>query len=143
MHFLASYYNMTIFHYKTPRIPEGRDYMLEINPHYVVRDFSDNLNVIDARWTDTESGLFIDITTVRKLANNPNGPDILSCKDKHEYREDYIFPLRDSFFEGQPVKIPYAYAEVLAAEYGQGSLTNTDFQKYVINSHLHYYLLRP
>ncbi|RAL68204.1 hypothetical protein DID88_008908 [Monilinia fructigena] len=27
--FLASYYNMTVFHYKTPRIPEGRDYMLE------------------------------------------------------------------------------------------------------------------
>lgn len=128
MHFLASYYNMTVFHYKTPRIPEGRDYMLEVNPHYLIRDQSDRLNVIDARWTDTESGLFIDITTVRKNHTHPAGPGILSCKDGHEYREEYIFPLRDSLFEGQTVKIPYAYAEVLAAEYGQHSLTNTDFQ---------------
>jgi hypothetical protein len=86
MQFLASYYNMTIFHYRTPRIPEGRDYMLEINPMYKVRDQSDKLNVIDARWVDTESGLFIDITTVRKNYTHPAGPGILSCKDGHEYR---------------------------------------------------------
>lgn len=86
MTFLASYYNMTVFHYKTPRIPEGRDYMLEINPHYKIRDQSDKLNVIDARWIDTESGLFIDITTVRKNYTHPQGPGILSCKDGHEYR---------------------------------------------------------
>jgi hypothetical protein len=77
---------MTVFHYKTPRIPEGRDYMLEINPHYKVRDQSDRLNVIDARWVDTDSGLFIDITTVRKNYSHPQGPGILSCKDGHEYR---------------------------------------------------------
>lgn len=86
MHFLASYYNMTVFHYKTPRIPDGRDYLIEVNPNYVKRDSSDAMNVIDARWTDTESGLFIDITAVRKLEGNSNGDDILSCKDKHEYK---------------------------------------------------------
>ena len=131
MYFLAAYYNMTVFHYKSPRIPHGRDYMLEINPHYVIRDQSDRLNVIDARWTDTESGLFIDITTVHQNRTHPKGSDILSCKDGHEYRESYIFPLRDSFFEGQAVKIPYAYAEVLSAEYGAKSLTNKDYQGYV------------
>lgn len=86
MHYLASYYNMTIFHYKTPRIPEGRDYMLEINPHYVNREQSDELNVIDARWIDTESGLFIDITTARYNLTHPAGADMLVCKDGHEYR---------------------------------------------------------
>src|SRR2546423_3686 len=85
MHFLASYYNMTIFHYRTPRIPNGRDYLLEINPNYVNREQTDRLNVIDARWTDTESGLFIDITTVRKNYTHPV-PGTLSCKDKHSYR---------------------------------------------------------
>jgi len=130
MQFLASYYNMTIFHYRTPRIPEGRDYMLEVNPKYKVRDQSDVLNVIDARWVDTDSGLFIDITTVRKNYTHPAGPGILSCKDGHEYRESYIFPLRDTFFEGQAAKIPYAYSEVLAAEYGKGSLTNTRYQNH-------------
>jgi hypothetical protein len=60
--------------------------MLEINPNYKVRDQSDTLNVIDARWVDTDSGLFIDITTVHKNLTHPAGPGILSCKDGHEYR---------------------------------------------------------
>lgn len=84
--YLASYYNMTVFHYKTPRIPEGRDYMLEINPHYANREQTDKLNVIDARWVDTESGLFIDITTARYNNTHPSGEGMLSCKDGHEYR---------------------------------------------------------
>jgi len=86
MHYLASYYNMSVFHYKTPRIPEGRDYMLEVNPHYVNRLQTDKLNVIDARWVDTTSGLFIDITTARYNLTHPAGPGMLVCKDGHEYR---------------------------------------------------------
>jgi len=86
MHYLASYYNMSVFHYKTPRIPEGRDYMLEVNPYYINREQTDKLNVIDARWIDTDSGLFIDITTARYNLTHPAGPGMLSCKDGHEYR---------------------------------------------------------
>jgi hypothetical protein len=86
MHYLASYYNMSVFHYKTPRIPEGREYMLEVNPHYVNREQTDKLNVIDARWVDTTSGLFIDITTARYNYTHPAGEGMLSCKDGHEYR---------------------------------------------------------
>ncbi|PVH77291.1 hypothetical protein DL98DRAFT_423943 [Cadophora sp. DSE1049] len=128
MHYLASYYNMSVFHYKTPRIPEGRDYMLEVNPHYVNREQSDKLNVIDARWVDTASGLFIDITTARYNLTHPAGAGMLSCKDGHEYRDSYIFPLRDTYFEGTPAKIPFAYKEVLEAEYKQKALTNTEFE---------------
>ncbi|QSZ37643.1 hypothetical protein DSL72_008742 [Monilinia vaccinii-corymbosi] len=128
MHFLASYYNMTVFHYKTPRIPEGRDYMLEINPNYVNREQSDKLNVIDARWVDTTTGLFIDITTARYNHTHPAGEGMMSCKDGHEYRDTYIFPLRDTFFEGAPAKIPFAYKEILVAEYHEQSLTVTDFE---------------
>ncbi|KAF5871770.1 putative mannosylphosphorylation protein [Botrytis fragariae] len=128
MHFLASYYNMTVFHYKTPRIPEGRDYMLEINPHYINREQSDKLNVIDARWVDTTSGLFIDITTARYNYTHPAGEGMMSCKDGHEYRDTYIFPLRDTFFEGAPAKIPFAYKEILEAEYHEKSLTLTEFE---------------
>ncbi|PQE18843.1 hypothetical protein CJF32_00006594 [Rutstroemia sp. NJR-2017a WRK4] len=128
MHYLASYYNMTVFHYKTPRIPEGRDYMLEINPNYINREQSDKLNVIDARWVDTTSGLFIDITTARYNYTHPAGEGMLSCKDGHEYRDTYIFPLRDTFFEGSPAKIPFAYKEVLEAEYHAKALTLTEFE---------------
>lgn len=86
IHYIASYYNMSVFHYRTPRIPEGRDYMLEVNPNYVNREQTDKLNVIDARWIDTTSGLFIDITAVRYNLTHPEGDGILSCKDGHEFK---------------------------------------------------------
>jgi len=135
MKFLGDYYNMTIHHYKSPRIPEGRDYMLEVNPKYTYRGVDDRLNVIDARWTDTDTGLFIDITTVRvnetAVAEGIEGA--LMCKDKHHYLEKDIFPLRESIFEDTPVKIPFAYVEVLEAEYGKKSLTTTTFEKHKWN----------
>jgi len=132
MTFLASYYNMTVFHYKTPRVPEGRDYMLEINPHYTNRGMDDKLNVIDGRWVDTYSGVFIDITTARKHIAPPGSEKegMLYCKDKHEYKEKDIFPLRDTFFEGAPAKIPYAYSELLKAEYGEKSMTLKTYEKH-------------
>jgi hypothetical protein len=86
MHFLASYYNMTVFRHRTSRFPKGRDYLLEINPHYVIRDDSDTENIIDARWIDMTSGLFIDITTARYDENHPEGKNVLTCKDGHQYR---------------------------------------------------------
>ena len=45
-------------------------------------------------------------------------------------QEKDLFPLRDSLFEGKPVKIPYNYAELLEEEYGKGSLTNIQFAQY-------------
>jgi hypothetical protein len=86
MHFLASYYNMTTFHYKTKRFPQKRPYLLEVNPHYVIRDDSDQDNVIDARWIDMTSGLFIDITTARYNKDHVQGADIMYCKDGHQFR---------------------------------------------------------
>ncbi|KAG6991260.1 switch 2 [Physcia stellaris] len=132
MHFLASYYNMTIHHYATSLMPTGgRNYMLEINPGYTNGSPDDKLNVIDARFIDTETGVFIDITTVR-IKEGEEG--ILQVKDRHEYKAKDIFPLRDSIFEGQPVKIPYNYAELLEEEYGKNSLTNTKFEHHTFNS---------
>ena len=129
MYYLAAYYNMSVFHYKTPRLPEGRDYLLEINPHYTNRDQSDWLNVIDARWIDTETGLFIDITTARYDPSHSVGEGVLVCKDGHEYRDTYLFPLRDTMFEGAPVKIPYRFRDLLEAEYGATALVNKDYHE--------------
>ena len=75
VHFLASYYNMTIHTY------EDRDYMLEINPKYTDASFKDRLNVIDGRWIDVTTGLFIDITAIRP---KPKAKGIFASKDKHE-----------------------------------------------------------
>ena len=75
VHFLASYYNMTIHNFKK------RNYLLEVNPKYTDNSYEDYLNVIDARWIDTETGLFIDITAVRP---RPGKKNVLCSKDQHE-----------------------------------------------------------
>lgn len=128
--YLADYYNMTIHSFKLPG-PDGKqenhNYLLEINPHYVDTSLNDKNNVIDARWIDTSTGLFIDITVVH---HNKTEPRNMYCKDKHRFLEADIFPLRSSEFEGVPVKIPYAYAPLLEEEYGADSLTNTLYQGY-------------
>jgi hypothetical protein len=78
---------MTEHHFDLPDAEGGRAYMLEINPNYVVKSEQDTMNKIDARWIDMSSGLFIDITSVRKDENKrKNGhPEALTCKDKHHY----------------------------------------------------------
>ena len=85
--YLAKYYNMTEYHFSIPEIEAGRNYLLEINPHYTIRGIEDKLNVIDGRWIDTDTGLFIDISTVRKnytaIAQGIKGA--LMCKDRHHY----------------------------------------------------------
>lgn len=87
IHFLADYYNMTEHHFDIPGVDGGRKYMLEINPNYVVKSTQDTLNKIDARWIDMSSGLFIDITAVRKdeEKRSQGNPEALMCKDKHHY----------------------------------------------------------
>ncbi|KXG53662.1 LicD [Penicillium griseofulvum] len=135
IHFLAEYYNMTEHYFDLPNVDGGRKYILDVNPNYVVKSERDTLNKIDARWIDMSSGLFIDITAVRKdEASRLNGrPEALMCKDKHNYDESDIFPLRDSFFEGVPVKVPYAYTYILEEEYGPIALTRTSFGGYIFN----------
>ncbi|RAK81111.1 putative mannosylphosphorylation protein (Mnn4) [Aspergillus fijiensis CBS 313.89] len=135
IHFLADYYNMTEHHFEIPGVEGGRTYLLEINPNYVIRSTDDKLNVIDARWIDTSSGLFIDITAVRKDDDRRErgDPGALMCKDGHRFDETEIFPLRNSYFEGVPVKIPFEYVRLLKKEYGSKSMTATTFQGHHFN----------
>lgn len=56
--------------------------MLEINPGYVNGSPDDWLNVIDGRWIDTETGVFIDITTARP---KPGEKGVVQIKDQHQY----------------------------------------------------------
>jgi hypothetical protein len=146
---LARYYNMTVHHYHFDDLDEqaqnimadtdaervkssSRSYMLEVNPNYINGSTADRLNMIDARWIDRENGLFIDITTLRRdvemEAQGHYGR--MMCKDKHQYLEEDIFPLRESVFENVPVRIPFAYSELLIEEYGPQSLASTVFQGY-------------
>ena len=91
MQFLASYYNLSVWHYHLPHIPEGRDYILEMNPDFAINGPNDKWNMIDGRWIDTETGLFIDITTLRpnKTARAEGVEGALMCKDRHHYLVRY------------------------------------------------------
>lgn len=86
LHFLADYYNMTEHQFEIPG-SGSRKYLLEINPNYLVKSEQDTLNKIDARWIDMSSGLFIDLTAVRKDEEkiSQGNPEALTCKDKHHY----------------------------------------------------------
>ncbi|KAK7418247.1 mannosyltransferase [Neonectria punicea] len=127
MYFLAAYHNMTIYYYKYGDMEKGRFFQLEVNPYFEHRDQDDTQNVIDARWIDMDTGLFIDITAARYNLDHEQGEGMLYDKHGHEYRDTYVFPLRDTTFEGVAAKIPFRYKEMLASEYGRKALMNTKF----------------
>lgn len=114
----------------------GKKYLLEVNPYYTNSSTRDRENVIDARWIDTSTGLFIDITTVHvqpivdpaaKKANDEDDIELYT-KDQHAYSYSQVFPLRASTFEGLPVYVPYNYEELLLDEYGYRSITHKSYR---------------
>ncbi|KAF1816504.1 hypothetical protein P152DRAFT_126530 [Eremomyces bilateralis CBS 781.70] len=119
---------------------QHRRYLLEINPFYKNDSIADKWNVIDGRWIDMSTGLFIDITTLRTNISNPK---IMYCKDKHRYLADDIFPLRDSKFEGEPAKIPFAYSQLLQEEYGPLSLIWKMFMGHKFDERVKQWLIDP
>lgn len=53
-HHLARYYNMSIYSFRIPGTNLNRDYLLEVNPHYI-NPTEDLMNLIDARWIDVRA----------------------------------------------------------------------------------------
>ncbi|KAK1239429.1 hypothetical protein MKX07_008917 [Trichoderma sp. CBMAI-0711] len=104
----------------------SRTYLLDVNPHHVDIDRGDGMNIIDARWIDTSNGMFIDITGVRE--READRPGIWSCKNKHRYASQDLWPMRVTEFEGVKARIPYNFEEILRAEYGDKSLVVEEFQ---------------
>jgi LicD family len=54
---------------------------------------------------------------------------LLCVTDTRYSQEKELFPLRDSFFEGIHVKIPFDYAWLLEEEYGKKALTVQIFEQ--------------
>ncbi|KAF4442835.1 hypothetical protein F53441_11625 [Fusarium austroafricanum] len=127
MHFLAAYYNMTVYYYEYENCPNGCFFQLDVNPYYIHRGRDDELNHIDARWIDMQTGQFIDITAVRYDPGHERGEGVMYDKHDHEFKDKYIFPLLETTFEGLQVKIPYRYKDFLESEYGDGALTRKDY----------------
>lgn len=129
LHHLAHFYNMSVHRIHLPNLWDPRQYLLEINPHYA-EGAVDPDNRIDARWIDTDIGLYIDITTLRvnKTAQAAGSDGAMMSKDGHSYQYDDIFPLRQTTFEGIPARIPFAYADLLSEEYGEEALSHLSFE---------------
>jgi hypothetical protein len=130
LHHLATSMNFTEFRYSFQR-PDGQEvsktYLLDINPHYIEKDRGDGQNIIDARWIDTDNGLYVDITSVRER----NFPGVWSCKDGHRYDEPDLWPLMETVFEGIRAFVPSKSTDLLRAEYGAESTSREQFSGYV------------
>lgn len=133
LYHLAAHYNKTVYYYKYGDMKQGRYFLLDVNPHFDHRETDDALNLIDARWIDMATGLFIDITAARYHLEHPAGEGILYDKNEHEFRDTYVYPLRNTTFEGVQAMIPYRYKEMLESEYGKEALTETAFNGYVFD----------
>jgi hypothetical protein len=124
--YLGKHMNHTTHHYISEDKLVEREYLLDVNPHHIERGRGDGLNIIDARWIDIQTGLFIDITGLSET--HPDVlPGVWSCKNYHRYDTHDLFPLRESLFEGVPALIPYSYDQILINEYQHSALVNTEW----------------
>lgn len=129
--YLADNHNRTMHTYfyvnATTGAEANKTYLLDINPHYSDRTRSDGKNIIDARWIDTDNGMFIDITGLAER-DPDRSPGLWSCKNYHRYRTRDLYPMRETEYEGVPATVPYAFEKVLIEEYGTKSLVATEWQ---------------
>jgi hypothetical protein len=112
------------------RTADGR-YLFDINPNCVYR-WPQWMNTIDARFIDTQTGLYVDITALAEVVGK-DGTRHLACKSPHYYRLDDIFPTHPTTIngnEGTIVMRPNRVIEVLTAEYGIRALVHRQFRGY-------------
>jgi phosphorylcholine metabolism protein LicD len=110
-----------------PSEPEQfrRTYLLDVNPYHSTRDGNDWMNVIDARWIDTTTGLFVDITGLADTGRNT-----WTCKNYHRYPKAQLETMIPSIFEGAKAVVPQEFRVILNAEYGDQCLTREKFAKH-------------
>ncbi|KAL1896708.1 mannosyltransferase [Ceratocystis pirilliformis] len=122
--FLAAYYNMTMFFFKYPDVPEGRHFRLEINPHFASTTVSP-ANHVDARWIDLQTGLYIDLAAIRyERPRAPGAAPTLRDKRGFHYADTDIFPLWETTYEGVNAMIPHNFKRLLVDEFGVSALTD-------------------
>ncbi|KAI1381667.1 LicD family-domain-containing protein [Hypoxylon crocopeplum] len=104
----------------------NKTYLLDVNPHHTDVGRGNGQNVIDARWVDVGTGLFVDITGLAER-DAAGSPGVWSCKNAHRYHTAELYPVRRTDFEGVPAAVPYAFDKILTDEYGSRSLVATEW----------------
>jgi hypothetical protein len=99
-------------------------YLLEINPNSQYREFQVT-DVIDARFIDKLSGLYIDITAA---SYDPKRKEV-HCKSPHYYEVEDIFPIRLANFSHVETWVPNKSLIMLEKDYGADCMTNKKFER--------------
>lgn len=89
-------------------------YSLELNPNHTVRRFQPK-NMVDARFIDRETGVFIDILGFHRSEDETFVEDKQRCR----FRKNDIYPVTPCEFEGVPTLRPNNTLGVLHAQYGE------------------------
>ncbi|KAG5359316.1 Protein MNN4 [Yarrowia sp. C11] len=110
----------------------GGRYYVDVGPTYVERLRGNGKNVIDARFIDVDSGMYIDITALAYAEQQEK----FHCKNWHRYELDSVSPLRKTQFEGRVAYVPRDFEGILNQEYKKGPLTNTRFNGNLWNKYL-------
>jgi LicD family len=98
-------------------IYNGR-YLIDVNS--AVKDrLPVGVNTSNARFIDTKTGLYIDLTAVVFYGGR------LMCKDTHYYSPDDLFPLHLTTLIGVSVFRPHEAMKILVGEYREYRLTMT------------------
>ncbi len=111
----------------TPPRRVEKTYLLDINPHHSNPNRGIGLNVIDARWIDTDNGMFIDITGLRERTPDTQ-PGLWGCKNFHRYTTRQLWPMRETEFEGVKAKVPFDFDRALVSEYGRKALVLEEWE---------------
>lgn len=131
LQYLGDHYNRTMHEYRYVDEASSEErtkvYLLDVNPNHSDRSRGNGMNVIDARWIDTSTGMFIDITGLAER-DPSRAPGIWACKNNHRYKTTSLYPMRETEFEGVPALVPYEFDALLVEEYGKKSLVKTTFQ---------------
>ncbi|KAJ3294691.1 hypothetical protein HK104_003355 [Borealophlyctis nickersoniae] len=114
-------------------------YLIDVNPHFVAR-YRQLPNVIDARFIDTQTALFLDITGVAYVGTRrapmapgdipPSKKSIVQCKTPHLYRIESLTPLVRTVFEGVPTWRPNGVMSILAKEYSMDGTKRDVYKGY-------------
>ncbi|KAJ3128580.1 hypothetical protein HK098_004006 [Nowakowskiella sp. JEL0407] len=111
----------------------GRNrYVLDVSPFIHYRHIQPR-NTVDARFIDTHTGLFIDITAYSSV---PWIRGQLETKKSLKATVQQIQPLRRSTFEGSPTWIPASSESILELEFGHLAIFRMFFGKYRFDTDL-------
>jgi LicD family len=105
-------------------------YLIDVNPWYIQRTRGNANNMIDARFIDIRSGIFLDITALASYRHDYK----LGCKNYHAYSLEQLSPLRKSVYEGSSVYVPHDYLSTLYEEYPQ--YNNTEYENWIFDGDL-------